>query len=237
MLDEYRRSFSDAYEYVVGVIRNELMLEPTGRPAKSTTSIVEKLLRESIRLTQIQDIAGCRLVVSGVLEQERVISLLIPLFPDASVVDRRASPSHGYRAVHVIVSHDKKVVEVQVRTALQHVWAELSEKLSDVLEPAIKYGGGEEAVRSLLSTSSGVITVQEESERILELSLRSVHNLLSQPSLSAQQKVELVELQTDAENQVRELAESRASNLISLQDAIDRLERLKTHGDPDAIPD
>jgi len=58
MLDEYRRSFSDAYESVVSAIGNELSLQPTGRPAKSTTSITDKLLRESIRLSQIQDIAG-----------------------------------------------------------------------------------------------------------------------------------------------------------------------------------
>lgn len=66
LLDEYRLSFSEAYETVVGVIQNQLGLEPTGRPAKSTTSISEKLRRESIRLTQIQDIAGCRLVVPDV---------------------------------------------------------------------------------------------------------------------------------------------------------------------------
>ncbi len=33
LLDEYRRSFSEASEFVVGAIRNELALEPTGRPA------------------------------------------------------------------------------------------------------------------------------------------------------------------------------------------------------------
>jgi hypothetical protein len=58
LLDQYRRSFTEAYEVVVGTIRKKLALEPTGRPAKSTTSISEKLRRESIRLTQIQDIAG-----------------------------------------------------------------------------------------------------------------------------------------------------------------------------------
>jgi putative GTP pyrophosphokinase len=62
LLDQYRRSFTEAYEFVVGAIRKELSLEPTGRPAKSTTSIADKLRRESIRLTQIQDIAGCRLI-------------------------------------------------------------------------------------------------------------------------------------------------------------------------------
>jgi hypothetical protein len=53
VLDEYRRSFGDAYSIVVKTLRDQLSLEPTGRPAKSTSSLIEKLHRESIRLTQL----------------------------------------------------------------------------------------------------------------------------------------------------------------------------------------
>jgi len=44
-LDAYRRSFAEGYEEIVAVIREATQLEPTGRPAKSTTSITEKLRR------------------------------------------------------------------------------------------------------------------------------------------------------------------------------------------------
>src|SRR5437667_4624063 len=94
MLDEYRRSFSEAYDFVVIAIREELELEPTGRPAKSTTSISEKLNRESIRLTQVQDIAGCRLIATEIIDQERVINSLKRRFADLTIVDRRKQPSH-----------------------------------------------------------------------------------------------------------------------------------------------
>lgn len=127
-MDEYRRSFADAYETVVSTIRNELALDVTGRPAKSTTSIREKLLRESIRLSQIQDIAGCRVIVLGVKDQEIVMDSIQSLFNDIVVVDRREKPRTANRAVHVIIKQDDKVIEIQVRTALQHSWAELSEK-------------------------------------------------------------------------------------------------------------
>ena len=80
LLDQFRRSFFDAYEKVVGMIRQELALELTGRPAKSTSSIVEKLRRESIRLTQLQDIAGCRLIVPSIVEQDNVVQALAKLF-------------------------------------------------------------------------------------------------------------------------------------------------------------
>ncbi len=85
LLDEYRRSFTEAYEAVVGAIRKEMGLEPTGRPTKSTPSIVYKLQRESIRLSQIQDIAGCRVVVENIEEQNRVVEALGKLFEGANV--------------------------------------------------------------------------------------------------------------------------------------------------------
>jgi putative GTP pyrophosphokinase len=161
MLDQYRRLYSETYEVVVERIRTELSLAPTGRPAKSTSSIAEKLRRESIRLTQIQDIAGCRIIVENIASQEAVVKSLSELFEDVAIIDRRQQPSHGYRAVHVVVSYQGKLIEVQVRTALQQLWAELSEKLSDIFDPMIKYGGGDELTRTMLTTQSSAIANEE----------------------------------------------------------------------------
>src|SRR6266496_741679 len=114
LLDSYRRSFTDAYDEVVGKIRDQLGLEPTGRPAKSTTSIIEKLQRESIRLSQMQDIAGCRVTVDDISAQDEAVAQLNKLFDKLTVVDRRDRPSHGYRAVHILVEQSGKVIEVQI---------------------------------------------------------------------------------------------------------------------------
>jgi len=157
ILDEYRRSFGPAYNTVIETVREKLNLESTGRPAKSTTSIIEKLKRESIRLTQIQDIAGCRIVLDDILEQDRIVESLTVLFPQTRIFDRRKNPSHGYRAVHVIPELRGKSIEIQVRTRLQHLWAELSEKIADSVGPAIKYGGGEQRIRLLLLGISDTI--------------------------------------------------------------------------------
>jgi ppGpp synthetase/RelA/SpoT-type nucleotidyltranferase len=94
-LDAYRRSFAKAYEEVAAIVRKATGLEPTGRPAKSTTSIIEKLRRETIRLSQMQDIAGCRLVVLDVVAQDQVVERLKGALPKAVVVDRRKRPSFG----------------------------------------------------------------------------------------------------------------------------------------------
>lgn len=149
-LDDYRRSFRTAYDHVVDVLKANVGLEGTGRPAKTTSAIIDKLRRQPIRLTQIQDIAGIRLVVPTIVNQDALVTRLQTVLAKANVDDRRARPSHGYRAIHLVVSVRGKTVEVQVRTQLQHMWAELSEKLADVVDPAIKYGGGPEATRESL---------------------------------------------------------------------------------------
>jgi putative GTP pyrophosphokinase len=164
LLDHYRRSFSEAYDVVDEAIRKELGLKPTGRPAKSTTSIIDKLRRESIRLSQIQDIAGCRLIVPDIAAQDLVVQALTIVFERAALSDRREKPSHGYRAVHVIVNSRGSLIEIQVRTALQHLWAELSEKGADVIDPAIKYGGGDKGFQLLLILESNMVAFLEHLE-------------------------------------------------------------------------
>ncbi len=163
LLDRYKRSFSDSYEIVVGQIRNQLGLEPTGRQEKTTTSIKEKLRRQSIRLSQMQDIAGCRIVVTDLLTQDEAVERLKTSFDRIEIDDRREKPSHGYRAVHVVVEISGKLIEIQVRTALQHLWAEVSEKLADV-DPSIKYGGGDRDMLIALNVMSKKINDQELAE-------------------------------------------------------------------------
>jgi len=141
LLNDYRNEFADAYEEVIQTIGRVVKIEPSGRAAKTDRSIVAKLRRESIRLSQIQDIAGVRIVVEDLAEQDRVTSRIAGEFQHVSVVDRRANPSHGYRAVHVIVRVNEKLVEIQIRSTLQHEWAQFSEALSDRF-PGLKYGEG-----------------------------------------------------------------------------------------------
>lgn len=165
LLDEYRRSFGPAYDAVVNAIRRQASFATTGRHAKTTTSIIAKLRREHVRLSQIQDIAGCRIVVADSAEQERALTALLVAFPEARVHDRRKDPSHGYRALHVIARVDDKAVEIQVRTKLQHLWAEISERLSDLLDPGLKYGTGPEPARELLQDASQLIANFENLEQ------------------------------------------------------------------------
>lgn len=164
LLDEYRRTFGPAYDYVVKTVQRIIGVPVSGRPAKSTSSIIEKLNRESIRLSQMQDIAGCRGIVADLLQQDRIVSAITRELQGVSVLDRREKPSHGYRAMHLIVRALDKPIEVQVRTSLQHLWAEMSEKCADIIDPSIKYGGGPTSVRQFLDTAATQVSRIEELE-------------------------------------------------------------------------
>jgi len=235
LLDEYRRSFSEAYEFVVGAVRNELGLEPTGRPAKSTTSISEKLVRESIRLTQVQDIAGCRLVVPEIADQERVVAALVEFFPDAILVDRRSKPSHGYRAIHLIVRVSDKLVEIQVRTMLQHLWAEQSEKMSDLVDPAIKYGGGAQDFQELLRVSSDAVGGIESLELKLVRGHTQLLSMSARTDLGEKDFETMATIQKDISDIQNGIISVREKVYGLLQEAIDHFSRLRR--DDDVIPD
>lgn len=85
-----------------------------------------------------------------------MVQEIVALFGDApggpKVIDRRESPVNGYRAVHVVVFLESVPVEIQVRTRLQHEWAELFEKLADIVGRDVRDG---EPPVSLLSLING----------------------------------------------------------------------------------
>jgi ppGpp synthetase/RelA/SpoT-type nucleotidyltranferase len=125
----------------------------------------------------MQDIAGCRVVVDNMFDQDRVIDELTARWQDALVHDRRIKPSHGYRAVHLVVNIKQHPVEIQVRTYLQHSWASVTEKLSDVVHPDVKYGGGPEALQRDLTTISRACAEFERVELLSAQLLTRFENL------------------------------------------------------------
>ena len=174
LLDDYRESFQLAYRKAVNMVRVATGNEPSGRPGKSTTSVIDKLQRGTMRLSQMQDIAGCRIVVDNSESQRKTLRRLRRQLKPLGIVktvDRRRKPSHGYRAVHLIVTIDRKPVEVQLRTLYQHLWAELSETAADMYGTQVKYGGdapGRPEVRQTLDTLSEMLAELESTSPNVE---------------------------------------------------------------------
>jgi ppGpp synthetase/RelA/SpoT-type nucleotidyltranferase len=126
---------------------------------KTIDTLVDKLRREhSLKLKSVQDIAGARVVVSDRRTQNQTVAAITNAFQakPARVRDRRAVPSSGYRAVHVVVFVGNLPIEVQVRTKLQDLWAQTYERLGDRWGRAIRYDGHPDEPDEALAANASV---------------------------------------------------------------------------------
>jgi ppGpp synthetase/RelA/SpoT-type nucleotidyltranferase len=142
ILQELRRQFDAAMEGArLRIVESIPDARPTTR-LKTIQTLIGKLRREpAMKLSRVQDVAGMRLVSDMSLEQQDVLgSRLSELFGGARVVDRRANPSFGYRALHLVVRSEGRLVEIQVRTRLQDRWAQIVERMADHWGRGIRYG-------------------------------------------------------------------------------------------------
>jgi hypothetical protein len=171
----------------------------------------------------MQDIAGCRLVVPGLAGQDSVVKELAALFERVDIDDRRVRPSHGYRAVYLIVDALDRPVEIQVRTQRQHVWAELSERMAHVFDPQLKYGGGpSEHSLHLLATSATLAEIdalEESAERIA---------IPAPPAgVSEANEARYQEVLRQKQDRLRQIAEKSVAFQAVIRDLLEALSRAK----------
>lgn len=111
--------------------------------AKNLGTIEAKLHRQvTLQLSYMRDLAGCRLVVAhGRKDQECAASEIMETFVACSpkYINRIADPRVGYRAIHLAVNLGITRVEIQIRTKLQHAWAEAMERLGDLAGRDVRY--------------------------------------------------------------------------------------------------
>ncbi|RZJ10127.1 MAG: hypothetical protein EOP39_09505 [Rubrivivax sp.] len=166
LLDDFRRQFARASAQVERSLRDEFQQHPASREAKSTPAICAKLRREhGSRLASMQDIAGCRIVVADRQAQRSLTDALMLRFTEYKLVDRIARPSHGYRALHLVVELEGRRVEIQIRTELQHLWAQVCERIADKVGLEFKYGEGHPALQEWIAALS---TAVDQVERELD---------------------------------------------------------------------
>lgn len=123
-----------------------------GSRIKAIDSVVAKLRRKETPLSTMQDIAGCRLTVPAMADLRTATRWLRGrLTIEREKNYTRRGQKGGYRAVHVIVlTSSGRCAEIQIRTEVQHAWANLSEQLAYSIDRSIKAGGGPAGVRHRL---------------------------------------------------------------------------------------
>ena len=130
---------------------------------KNFGTLREKLRRTTLKLSEVRDIIGCRVVVLNLNEEQDLVvrriteNIQVDKF---KVVDRRIISNHGYRAVHIELRIDRIRLEIQVRTAIQDLWASTSEAFGELVGRGVRYG--EEIELERFSTHEQILIAQIE---------------------------------------------------------------------------
>lgn len=123
---------------------------------KRKPQIVRKLNRLSVRLTQLQDIGGCRIIVEKNELIDKIIEFLEHKIKSTAelnllrITDYREKGRDvtGYRSVHLLLERNGKKLELQLRSRIQHYWAESIERTSVIYGYHLKESEGDERVIS-----------------------------------------------------------------------------------------
>lgn len=135
-----------------------------GQRFKRLERILDKLLRyPQMRLSQMEDIGGCRAVFDDpgqlYLAANRIMS---QWRTHAKLMDHIAAPKpDGYRGVHIVERRDGRLIEVQLRTAGQHRWAEVIETWGPRLGHNLKDGKGPADLREYFRCAADRIAAKE----------------------------------------------------------------------------
>jgi len=128
-----------------------------------------------LRLAQMQDIGGCRVVVNSV----RSVNRLVQSYRDSAIKHELVHAdnyineprSSGYRGIHLIYRYhsDKNTdfntlkLEMQVRTRLQHAWATAVETVGTFKQQALKSGLGDGQWLRFFALMGSIIAIREKS--------------------------------------------------------------------------
>jgi ppGpp synthetase/RelA/SpoT-type nucleotidyltranferase len=143
---------------------------------KRLTSIMYKLQRfPEMKLTQMQDIGGCRAIVKSV----RLVDGLVLSYERSDLKHALATKddyiqtpqASGYRGVHLVyryfsdknktIYNDLKI-EIQFRSQLQHAWATAVETVGTFIGQALKASRGREDWLRFFALMSSAIAMREK---------------------------------------------------------------------------
>jgi putative GTP pyrophosphokinase len=151
LVASYRETFDTPLRAVGQRVRRYVRTQGGGTAAiplvstrlKRLPTIVDKLSRiPGMKLSRMHDIGGCRAVLPKQVDVTAVLERLQKAL-DGKVRDYVAKPKPtGYRAVHLIAKQADRLIEIQLRTQLQHEWAWTVERLAGQFGPDLKDGHG-----------------------------------------------------------------------------------------------
>lgn len=160
---------------------------------KRTPSIVRKLRRlNHIQLNSMQDIAGLRIIVDSMFKVKKLVKILKSnkfsyehKLEDDYITEPKSS---GYRSFHLIFKNNDSVnkeldgllIEVQVRTLVQHAWATAVEIMGTYLNTQLKFNEGKQKWLNYFALTSSAFSYLEKTNLVPQYSKMDEYETYSQ---------------------------------------------------------
>lgn len=187
---------------------------------KRRPQILRKMRRLSVRLTQLQDIGGCRIIVNKNEDVDRLISFISERLSasESFKVIRRTDyrdlgrDDSGYRAYHIVLEVLGRRVELQLRSRIQHYWSESIERTSVIYGKRLKEGEGDpEVINYFKMFSDGLHSIESgfgiskefeiELQKRRQLAEAIISSAISPEALGGHVNSDIVKTMADREGQ------------------------------------
>jgi len=175
-------SWRDSHAYPMNRIRRELLSNVrkgkksgvTSARLKRMESIKRKLKNSTTKLNQMQDLGGCRAIMSTYDQVQSMVSLyrnggtVHTIKVDTDYIDNPRNS--GYRGHHFVLEFHpqtgedafaRRRVEVQIRTRLQHAWSTAVEAVGTARGEELKSGFGNSGWLRFFALMASEIAQQE----------------------------------------------------------------------------
>ena len=141
-----------------------------GQRHKRFPRIMQKLMRfPTMQLTTMQDIGGCRVVLADLESVTKVQKHIEDKWSDhiTEIYDYVKKPQEsGYRAIHLVVRRDDRLIEVQLRTDRQQRWADSVEQYSRQTGQEMKWGIGSERATLAFQAMADFMAASDRGEEL-----------------------------------------------------------------------
>lgn len=190
IFDEYRKEHLPVLTRITSEIQEILSFYDASyyiaQRLKRKPQIIRKLKRLPVRLTQLQDIGGLRIIVKKNSDVDKLYDFIKSniRYEIVDFVDyrERGRDDTGYRALHIIIGIEGYKIELQIRSLYQHYWAEGIERTSVIYGYFLKGYEGDLKVIKYFKKLSDIF-----------------YEIESGHTPTAQQKIELDSLRSAAE--------------------------------------
>lgn len=181
VIDYWRAVHAYPTEMIYNILNSEFKNEANVyvvQRLKRLESIINKLKRmNSTDLFRMQDLGGCRVIVPDVEHVYTAVEIVKKnLINNGHEIERETDyiqkprEISGYRSYHIVVKYRDEnsslyngmLIEIQIRSKLEHTWATTVEIMDFITEETLKAGTGREEYMLFFKLVSALFSIHEQ---------------------------------------------------------------------------